>query len=225
MESFIRLVVFCVVCLGWLWGGLALAYTHDPADITVEMSGYALPIPNVVTRSSNYQPESYMNCYAWSAFDHTGVNQWFSQYPPSLPEWLCFDFGAGKLWAVTRYTITGNIWDTANNPSAWKFQGSLDGSNWVDLDSRSGISWGSAGETKSFSFSNAVGYRLHRLWVTAIYHQDNVLTVGELELFGTEVSPPEPEEDPMFYFFGLAGSVMAVLIPLCCCAFMLRRFS
>lgn len=157
-----------------------MAYVHDPDDITEDMTSNTTPSPNVTSAST----ELGAGYRAWNGFDHDAVNMWGTANPTSLPEWLQFDFGAGNSWIVTKYKLTGNFWEGPNSPGAWKFQGSNNGVDWVDLDTRSGQTW-VAQETKTFNFSNSTAYRYYRLYVTAVYALNNILVVGELEMMGT----------------------------------------
>lgn len=68
----------------------------------------------------------------------------------------------GAPQATTKYTIQAYN-NGANTPSAWTFEGSMDGSSWTVLDTQSGITSWSAFEVKSYPIVNAVVYNYYRL--------------------------------------------------------------
>ena len=54
--------------------------------------------------------------------------------------WLAYDFQtevAISKYSIERMNDFGNSW----SPTAWIFEGSVDGSTWIQLDQQSGISW------------------------------------------------------------------------------------
>jgi hypothetical protein len=84
---------------------------------------------------------------------------------------------------VTSY----EIWDNTNYPTAspkdWTFEG-WDGSQWVVLDTRVGITW-TVGAKKEFEISNPSDYSKYRLNITANGGYDGTvdLIVGELIMY------------------------------------------
>lgn len=85
--------------------------------------------------------------------------------PTSITGWLMVRRQAGPA-AATSYQITPRNLALAQAPTAWTFEGSMNGSSWTTLDSRSGITWPSGAE-QSFSFSNPTAYVYYRLNITA----------------------------------------------------------
>lgn len=69
----------------------------------------------------------------------------------------------------------------ARNPKTWTFEGSNDGTSWTVLDTRTNITWPTAGETKTFNFTNVASYLYYRLNVTA-NSGDSYLSVAELSI-------------------------------------------
>ena len=81
--------------------------------------------------------------------------------------------------AVTSYKITRRDDIPARNPKDWTFEGSNDGSTWTTLDTQTGITWPTAGETKSFTFTNSTAYTYYRVNVSA-NNGDTYLSIAEL---------------------------------------------
>lgn len=114
------------------------------------------------------------------AFDGTS-SFWTSPTGGSLPQWIRYECGYGSdKKTVVEYAITNRWADSDALPTDWKFQGSIDGDNWVDLDTVSGETW-TAQETKEYAIANTVAYVFYRLYVTGssggVYVQ-----ITELEL-------------------------------------------
>jgi hypothetical protein len=97
--------------------------------------------------------------------------------------WLRLQLGAPAT--LTAYSIRRRDDIPSRNPTAWTFEGSNDGTTWDVLDTRSGITWPTGGETKPFTFTNTTPYAYYRLNVTA-NGGDGYLSVNEL---GTAVTP------------------------------------
>jgi hypothetical protein len=124
----------------------------DSWSVTKNGSPYQISTPGVASATAGYTPED--------AFDGDDSTGWFSGYNSGTPS-LEYDLGSGHAAVATSYGIYpyGNhVFD----PSAWTFSGSNDGTNWTQLDSRSGQSL-TTGQTNSFSFSNSTAYRYYSL--------------------------------------------------------------
>jgi hypothetical protein len=67
---------------------------------------------------------------------------------------------------ISNYTIVGKTGDPQNTPTAWKLNGSTDGSAWTTLDTRSGVSW-TSGQLRSFQFTNNNAYSYYNLTMSA----------------------------------------------------------
>lgn len=175
-------------------------YSHDPNDLTVEMTSNTKPSPNVTSASSIFDTSNP----AWHAFDHSSyyTNQWVSIYNPSMPQWLKFDFGSPNAPIVGKYKMVGVASGSAagveNSPRDWKFQGSNNNTTWTDLDLREDITW-AENEVKTFPFTNLTGFRYYRVYVTDynIFTDYPYLAIPELELF----APP-----PVYTLTAEAGS-------------------
>ena len=97
----------------------------------------------------------------------------------SKPIDVCYDFGSAiriNCYRIYAYTSVGS----PGFPKNWTFEGSNDGTTWMELDRRSGESM-----TKSnwytYDFDNAAAYRHYRLHVTDGSRGTARLDIGELE--------------------------------------------
>jgi hypothetical protein len=63
------------------------------------------------------------------------------------------------------YTITSANDAQARDPKSWRLEGSLDGTNWVQLDTRQEIEFSSRFETRIYDFANTVAYGYYRLTI------------------------------------------------------------
>jgi len=64
------------------------------------------------------------------------------------------------------YTITSANDAVDRDPADWNLQGSLEGSNWVTLDTKSNQVFNERGEQKVIRFPNRVAYKFYRLNIT-----------------------------------------------------------
>jgi hypothetical protein len=122
------------------------------------------------------------NAIASQAFDgQTNSNTLYWESGTTMPVTLQMDAGAGSTPIATGYKIyTSTV--SGNYPKTWTFQGSTDGSTWVDLDSKSNMSLSAGSNT--FTFSNSASYRYYRLRVTAVGSAGQSARIVELEITG-----------------------------------------
>ncbi|WP_216848935.1 discoidin domain-containing protein [Pedobacter sp. L105] len=66
-----------------------------------------------------------------------------------------------------KYTITSGNDSPDRDPKNWKLLGSNDGSNFVQLDLRSGETFAARNQTKIYTFNNSTAYKYYRLSITA----------------------------------------------------------
>ncbi|GAB7196967.1 discoidin domain-containing protein [Dickeya oryzae] len=115
----------------------------------------------------------------WYAFDNNQQTIWGSEAP--LPQWLSVSFS--DLKTLTFYSISPSRFGGGVSPRSWKIQGSNDGGvTWTDVDSRTGISWGSS--TQTFRLAAAVQFKAYRFYCTAVNGQtDNAVAIADWVLF------------------------------------------
>lgn len=117
--------------------------------------------------------------YGWKAFDRnmTGDNtRWSSQ--GAAPQWLSVAFSDAKT-IDSYFIVTHQNIAAGGVPKDWVLQGSDDGTTWVTLDSRSGMTF-TANEKKTFSIAPAT-YKTFRVNVTAV-NSSNFVSITELGL-------------------------------------------
>ena len=119
------------------------------------------------------------------AFDGNTGTRWLGSVPSSgTPQWLRVVPGGSQV--ATGYKITPHPDSQTYSPTAWKFQGSNDGSSWTDLDTRSGVTWPSNAQ-QTFTFSNSTGYAQYRLLMTANNGATDYVVITELSITGITI--------------------------------------
>ncbi len=103
---------------------------------------------------------------AAQAFDGRTSTKWYNS-DASPTGWLRFQYGGGTAWVVSQYSISSANDAPTRDPRDWQFQGSNDGSTWTTLDTRSGETFPSRFQTKTYTFANTTAYRYYRLNITA----------------------------------------------------------
>ena len=122
---------------------------------------------------------------AYNAFDGTtgGTDGWIATRGV-YTGWLRIDLPSAV--GLTDYRITARGY-TGSAPRDWTVQGSTDGTNWVTLDTRSGIGAWAVGEARSYELDAsqlAATYSKFRLNVTAVVSNDSYLAIGEWQING-----------------------------------------
>jgi hypothetical protein len=97
------------------------------------------------------------------AFDNQSVTKWLTF---NNQGWLQYQFDDGQPHVVNQYTITSANDYAERDPQDWRFLGSNDGQNFVELDSRQGEKFDTRFLAKDYKFDNKIGYKYYRLDVT-----------------------------------------------------------
>lgn len=88
----------------------------------------------------------------------------------------------------------------SGTPSAWQLQASNDLTNWVTLDTQSGITWSSTSDIKSFYFNNTTAYQAYRMYVTNSSNTDSFIIIGNLKLGIREIKEASYiKAEPTYY--------------------------
>lgn len=117
----------------------------------------------------------------WKAFDHdftTNNRVWAAS---ALTGWLQYQFTSAKT--IYSYTVTAEVGTPGRAPKNFTLRGSANGSSWTILDTRTGETAWSSGETRSFTIASPAAYAYYRLDVS-LNDGTYPLTIEELELFG-----------------------------------------
>ena len=117
-------------------------------------------------------------------------SKWLSdQGVPSVaaPVWVSFQINEASV--IDAYTMTSANDSAERDPATWDFYGSVDGTVWVKLDSRSNIRFENRFEVKLFTFSNTTAYTYFKMDVTKNAGNNNLTQIAELAI-GTYVHIP-----------------------------------
>jgi hypothetical protein len=98
---------------------------------------------------------------------------------------ITYSFFSGPKVANV-YTVSSANDAKLRDPKAWVLDGSLDGTNWVQLDTRQDQDFNSRFETKIYDFKNTVAYKYYRLTVVSNLG-DNLFQMSEWSLNYREV--------------------------------------
>jgi hypothetical protein len=131
-----------------------------------------------VTSSSVYSSR------ARNVVDLTGLSH--TQTANIADSWICYDFKNMRL-QVNHYSIRSRNDHDSHHPTTWIVEGSMEGSNWFELDCQTNRSE-LRGINKSATFSTSVNQflRMIRLRQTGKNSSSyDYLTVSALEVFGT----------------------------------------
>lgn len=145
-------------------------YSDD--NIIPIMTSYNSP-EGIVSVSGIYRSEG------WHAFDRD-INSYWRELSSSNP-WISYEFSQPKI--INKYTIRVNQ-SASLTPSAWRFEGSNDGINWVILDVQSNQRNWQSFEKRTYVFKNNVPYKKYRLFITGdndIY-SDFHIAISEIEM-------------------------------------------
>ncbi|WP_293698080.1 GH92 family glycosyl hydrolase [uncultured Agrococcus sp.] len=93
--------------------------------------------------------------------------------------------------AVDRYTLTSV--ESDGTPTSWTLSGSVDGSTWVELDSRSDENFQWLTQTRPFSVDEAGGFTSYKLEVSSA---EGALRLAEIELYARSAGDSDLEVRP-----------------------------
>lgn len=130
------------------------------------------PVVVAATGSSNFTGEP-----ATLAFDGDASDQWETN--GTSTGWVQAQLAVAV--ALTGYSLTSRAGFTARAPKDWTFQGSNDGTSWTTLDTQTGVTSWTGGDTKAYTFTNTTAYLYYRLNVTA-NNGNAYLTISEFTL-------------------------------------------
>jgi len=147
------------------------------------MSNYTSDICTGGTAASDAYAASYLPAGAFNdVATYSSGSAW--EVVTSYPHWISYDLGSGVSKCVAQYTIQPY---SVYFPTAWKFQGSNNNTDWTDLDTQTGQSFSSSEKKTYNSFLNSTYYRYYRWYFTG-GKADLVI----LELEAMELMYPDP---------------------------------
>lgn len=112
-------------------------------------------------------------------FDNNVLTKFIAKFTDegNAPTIITYKFFGGPAVANV-YTMTSANDSHPRDPKSWRLEGSLDGTNWVQLDTRQDIDFNSYFETKIFDFPNTVAYTYYRLTILT-NHGDGLFQMAE----------------------------------------------
>jgi len=116
-----------------------------------------VPIMTSNTAPSGICSASQNNADAWQGFQAGEWAWWGNNY-----SWLKYQFSTPQ--DVTGYAITPGYNNGTNDPNSWLFQGSVNGTNWVTLDSQTNQSTLLRYKRIVYNITNVTQYSYFRLY-------------------------------------------------------------
>ncbi|WP_066944594.1 GH92 family glycosyl hydrolase [Streptomyces lushanensis] len=118
----------------------------------------------------------------------------------SATKWLAFtrtawvEFDLDEPVKVLTYALTSANDHAERDPRDWTLQGSTDGKEWRDLDTRKGETFGERFRTKSYDVANTTAYRHYRLDITANNGGSDATQLADVQFSDGDTSTPPPQD-------------------------------
>jgi hypothetical protein len=135
--------------------------TLTPADygsLTPKMTTNTAPSGTASSDAGNADAFEVFDKDSSSSMGETGVN----------PGWVQYRLPGGTQAVVDSYWLVCASKATDEMPSAWRVEGSNDGTNFSTLDTRAGESGWTAGEKRFYEFVNKIPFEYTRFTWTAV---------------------------------------------------------
>ncbi|MEU3183732.1 GH92 family glycosyl hydrolase [Streptomyces sp. NPDC006923] len=114
----------------------------------------------------------------WLAFERTA--------------WIEFDLDAPVK--VVTYALTSANDHAERDPRDWTLQGSADGKEWKDLDTRKGETFGERFQTKSYDIAGSTAYQHYRLDITANNGGTDATQLADVQFSNGDTEAPAPQD-------------------------------
>lgn len=149
------------------------------------------------TMTSNTTPEGqviYNNLFRdfrpYMAFgDSNNPSEKDCYVAQAKPSYLGYKFANPTV--ITAYSLQPRGFLDMNTisgtPSDWELQASNDMTNWVTLDTQSGITWTSTSDVQTFYFNNTTAYQAYRIYATNSANKDSFIIIGNLKFGATKI--------------------------------------
>ena len=140
----------------------------------------------------------------------------------SFSDSVSVEFSAAKPYALKGYALISGNDAPERDPAEWTVEGSGDGTIWVEIDSRSGQTFGSRGEKRTFEMlTNEVEYQHYRFsFANNPATAAGIFQLAEIELtvvadaplvdFASNISRAEIGENVQFWDRSLALSLIHI---------------
>ncbi len=150
--------------------------TYDGVNIIPIMSSDTTP-------SGEFSASSVLTAdyKAFTTADASGVTEGW--YASSVPAWIAYELETPQ--PAVRYVAVflDDVFVFSQSPKDWTFQGSLNGSDWVDLDIVTGYDFSAAGTYDSGIFTNTVDYVHYRLNITDCLSDNSRTALSTLAIY------------------------------------------
>ncbi|OAB46002.1 discoidin domain-containing protein [Paenibacillus glacialis] len=115
-----------------------------------------------------------------NAFDNSLGSKWLvvEKYP-----WIQYQFADNQAYVINSYSITSAEDAPDRDPLNWTLQGSNDGVNWTDIDTRQDIDFEQRNQLKSFTISNPTSYSYYKFDFESV---GGWLQLAEIKLYNGE---------------------------------------
>jgi len=150
-------------------------------SIKASLPGSVLDQVTAVTASAENPP----NETAVKLKDSDSSTKWLAFSPTG---WAAYQLA--QPVAVAKYSLTSANDAPSRDPKDFTLQGSADGSQWTDLDRRTGQSFGGRYATNTYTFTNTTAYAYYRLNITA-NSGDSLIQLADWDISdGSNTLPP-----------------------------------
>lgn len=120
--------------------------------------------------------------------DGESGTKWLSFEPTA---WVEFDLT--EPVKVVTYALTSANDHAERDPKDWTLQGSADGKDWKDLDSRTGQTFTERFQTKSYDFTSDTAYQHYRLQITKNNGAFDATQLADVQFSDGDTSVPAPD--------------------------------
>ena len=119
----------------------------------------------------------------WLAYINPNKSDYTGGLTGETPAYVTYKFNTATRVNTLRIRIPSDKDYACSDraPKAWTFSGSNNGSDWVTLDTRSGITWASGTTTKTFAFENETKYEYYKFSCSEIGGTNDYLQIYELQ--------------------------------------------
>lgn len=114
---------------------------------------------------------------------------------PSVEQPIHVEFAFEQAQTLDRYAMVSANDSPERDPKNWTFFGSLDGENWIEIDSQTDQSFEKRFEKKEIMIANPAPYQYYKIEITANHGNDKLTQFADLFL-GTGKEKEEEDQEP-----------------------------
>lgn len=171
------------------WSSLSLSSWSSLSSLSSLSSQILFDTTDAGTGTITAQGENGVNEGRAKAFDNDTGTKWLdfaNANPTTRASWIQYQYPNDEWFVVTEYTVTSANDKPSRDPRDWVFQGSNDGVNWTDLDSRTNQTFTDRFEKQSFSIANSLAFAIYRFKILSVFDPTtaNSVQLSELEFIG-----------------------------------------